>query len=575
MSWKLIGIVLVQIFMFHVSSYSARGPHYSFIREASSGPSMLHFDYIVIGGGTSGCPLAATLSRRATVLVLERGGSPYGNPNITNIDSFVASLSDASPDSPSQQFTSEDGVYNTRARVLGGGSALNAGFYSRASATYVNDAGWDERLVNASYEWVERRVAFRPPMLEWQSAVRNGLIEAGVLPDNGFTYDHLYGTKVGGTIFDTKGHRHTAADLFEYAEPRNIRVYLHATVLRILFTHRGSPWLKPRAYGVIFEDAVGFRYTAILNRGSRNEIIVSAGAIGSPQILMLSGIGPARHLLSHGIPVVLDKPMVGEGMADNPMNLLVIPSPLPVEVSLIEVVGITESGSFIETASGLTYTYNWAQRFIGDYEQSLNQTSEPNMLSREAMARAVETMNSLVNATLRGGVILAKIKGPLSRGNLRLRTTDPDDNPSVRFNYFQDPEDLRLCVEGMRTIIAVINSQAFSRFRYDYVPVQSLISLMADLPVNLRPRHANTAFSLEQFCIDTVMTIWHYHGGCQVGRVVDQDYKVTGVDALRVVDGSTFLRSPGTNPQATVMMLGRYMGKRILRERFSRRRRRE
>ncbi|KAJ6672028.1 hypothetical protein OIU85_013382 [Salix viminalis] len=74
--------------------------------------------------------------------------------------------------------------------------------------------------------------------------------------------------------------------------------------------------------------------------------------------------------------------------------------------------------------------------------------------------------------------------------------------------------------------------------------------------------------SLEQFCTDTVMTIWHYHGGCQVGKVVDNDYKVLGVDKLRVIDGSTFIDSPGTNPQATVMMLGRYMGKRILYERF-------
>ncbi|CAL5364306.1 unnamed protein product [Camellia sinensis] len=77
------------------------------------------------------------------------------------------------------------------------------------------------------------------------------------------------------------------------------------------------------------------------------------------------------------------------------------------------------------------------------------------------------------------------------------------------------------------------------------------------MPVNMRPRHLGAVLSLEQFCIATVMTIWHFHGGCQVGRVVDSDYKVLGVDALRVVDGSTFYDSPGTNPRATVMMLGR------------------
>ncbi|CBI31861.3 unnamed protein product, partial [Vitis vinifera] len=86
-------------------------------------------------------------------------------------------------------------------------------------------------------------------------------------------------------------------------------------------------------------------------------------------------------------------------------------------------------------------------------------------------------------------------------------------------------------------------------------------------PVNLRPRHVGASIFLEQFCIDTVMTIWHYHGGCHVGRVVEPDYKVIGVDGLRIIDGSTFNHSPGTNPQATVMMLGRYMGEKILGER--------
>ena len=128
-------------------------------------------------------------------------------------------------------------MFNVRARVLGGGSALNAGFYTHASTHYVKETGWDKTLVNQSYEWVEKLVAFRPPMLECQSAMRDGLLEVGVLPYNGFTYDHLYGTKVGGTIFDGEGHRHTAADLLEYADTTRITVYLHATVYKILFRH--------------------------------------------------------------------------------------------------------------------------------------------------------------------------------------------------------------------------------------------------------------------------------------------------------------------------------------------------
>jgi len=125
-----------------------------------------------------------------------------------NIANFADSLSDTSPNSASQQFISDDGVYNARARVLGGGSALNAGFYTHASVDYMRKAGWNPEFVDESYAWVENKVAFEPPMLQWQSAVRDGLIEVGVLPYNGFTYDHIHGTKVGGSIFDKYGHRH-------------------------------------------------------------------------------------------------------------------------------------------------------------------------------------------------------------------------------------------------------------------------------------------------------------------------------------------------------------------------------
>ena len=75
---------------------------------------------------------------------------------------------------------------------------------------------------------------------QWQSAVRGGLLEVGVLPYNGFTFDHIRGTKVGGTIFDQHGHRHTAADLLEYANPTQLTVLLQATVSKILFTNKGA-----------------------------------------------------------------------------------------------------------------------------------------------------------------------------------------------------------------------------------------------------------------------------------------------------------------------------------------------
>nr|XP_043622280.1 protein HOTHEAD-like [Erigeron canadensis] len=501
------------------------------MHEATKAPQVSYFDYIIVGGGTAGCPLAATLSQNSSVLLLERGGSPFNNPNITNITAFGAALMDTSSTSPSQLFFSEDGVRNARGRVLGGGSSINAGFYSRASSAFIKDAGWDEKLVNESYRWVERAIVFKPVVRQWQSAMKAGLLEAGVTPYNGFTYDHLYGTKTGGTIFDKNGHRHSAAYLLRYASSSRLMLYLHATVHKILFMIKGNS--RPMAHGVVFRDSLGKKHIAYLKHGSKNEILVSAGSLGSPQLLMLSGLGPKDQLQSHGIHVVLAQPGIGDGMADNPKAAIFVPSPTPVEFSIVEVVGITHSGNYIEGRSG-------SNLVSGQYK----------------------------NVSLKmGGYIFEKILGPLSTGHLELKSLDPNDNPSVTFNYFKRPVDLQRCVNGLTTIIKTIKTKAFSKFRYPFLNTKDLLNITASLPQNL-PVNSNTTSSLEQFCKDTVSTMWHYHGGCRVDEVVDHDYKVVGVEHLRVVDGSTFRTSPGTNPQATVMMLGRYMGVKILQERL-------
>ncbi|XP_010919202.1 protein HOTHEAD [Elaeis guineensis] len=552
--------------------HSEKAPNYSFVKSAEHAPPISYYDYIIVGGGTAGCPLAATLSQKFKVLLLERGGSPYGNKNITNLAYFANTLADDSPTSASQRFVSEDGVINARARVLGGGSCLNAGFYTRASPQYVRKAGWDWRLVNESYRWVEKIVVFEPPVLQWQSALRDGLLEVGLTPFNGYSFDHIYGTKVGGTIFDMDGHRHTAADLLEYTNPGGLTVLLHARVGKIMFRHNGKQ--RPVAHGVVFRDPAGTKHKAYLKKGTKNEIILSAGAIGSPQLLMLSGIGPRSHLESLGIRVLVDQPNVGRGMADNPMNAIFVPSPEPVEVSLIQVVGITKFGSFVEGASGSNFASPTSgeptSRNFGMFSPQTGQLSTvpPKQRTPEAIARAVHAMNNIEESFFRGGFILEKVAGPLSRGHLELRNRNPDDNPSVTFNYFKDPLDLQRCIKGIETIEKVVQSKAFSRFRYPYISIEALLNMTANFPTNMIPRHDNDSKSLAQYCKDTVMTIWHYHGGCQVERVVDYDYKVLGVDALRVIDGSTFNSSPGTNPQATVMMLGRYMGIRIQNERL-------
>ncbi|GAB4842528.1 hypothetical protein Ancab_012502 [Ancistrocladus abbreviatus] len=304
------------------------GQKYQFIRRAStfssssSSPSpptsnggKNGYDYIIVGGGTAGCPLAATLSEKFSVLLLERGGVPFDNYNVSYMQNFHLTLADTSAASASQAFVSNDGVFNSRARILGGGTCINAGFYSRASSSYVKRVGWDEKLVNESFPWIEKQIVQRPKLAPWQRALRDSLLEAGISPFNGFTFDHKYGTKVGGTTFDDNGRRRTAAEMLASGNPENLDVLVHATVQKIVFDTSGE---KPKAVGVVFKDDNGEEHRAYVSRRRGSEIIVSCGAIGSPQLLLLSGIGPKADLHRFNIPVVVDNEFVGNGMADNP-----------------------------------------------------------------------------------------------------------------------------------------------------------------------------------------------------------------------------------------------------------------
>ena len=156
------------------------------------------------------------------------------------------------------------------------------------------------------------------------------------------------------------------------------------------------------------------------------------------------------------------------------------------------------------------------------------------------------------------GFILEKIASPKSTGQLSLSNTNVDDNPNVSFNYFSHPEDVQKCVEGIRLVEKLLSSKHLTNLMPpEDETFRNLLNMSVRANFNLIPKHTNDTKSVEQFCKDTVITIWHYHGGCHVGKVVSPDYEVLGVHRLRVIDGSTFSLSPGTNPQGTLLMMGR------------------
>jgi mandelonitrile lyase len=319
-----------------------------------------------------------------------------------------------------------------------------------------------------------------------------------------------------------------------------VQVCVNIEILLLYFPadRRGRSRPAVGAVGVVYQDRLLQQHHALLRPGG--EVILSAGALGSPQLLLLSGIGPASDLTSLGIPVSADTPDVGKHMFDNPRNgISIIPS-VPIDHSLIQVVGIP-------SANG-TSSYLEAASYI---------------VPLAPMLRPGPFMSPSSPLYVTMATIMEKVPGPLSEGSLWLSSPNPLETPSVRFNYFSRPEDLAQCVVGVRRVAQVLRSRTMDIFRS---PAGSSSQgrrgpgrrdfriVGATLPLDWSTNDTSVA----DFCRRTVTTLWHYHGGCVVGRVVDKDFRVTSARSLRVVDGSTFSVTPGTNPQATILMMGRY-----------------
>lgn len=247
------------------------------------------------------------------------------------------------------------------------------------------------------------------------------------------------------------------------------------------------------------------------NSSASGEVILSSGALGSPQILLLSGIGPYQHLKDFDIPLIQHLEGVGKRMQDNPcIAFLVDTMPANRLPEPPQVVGIADGLRFIIEAGVLPISSN---------------------ASRMPIA--------------------AKIAFPVSKGKLELQSTDPRQNPLVEFNYLEKNKDLAECVKMVELLNEVAKSESITLF-LGLKPQEKLMS---------------SEDELRKLCKNNVRTYYHYHGGCVIGSVVDNDYKVYGVNGLRVIDGSTFQESPGANPMATLMMLGRYQGIKLLQQR--------
>ncbi|HLI50287.1 MAG TPA: FAD-dependent oxidoreductase [Thermomicrobiaceae bacterium] len=501
------------------------------------------YHYVVIGAGATGSVVAARLSAdpKTRVLLLE-AGPPDTNPAIDDIGGFVSLWGSdidwklMTVDQPAQ---GDRQILINQGKTLGGGTAINAMMWVHGNRR--NFDHWAERGADgwsfadvlpyfrkvenfeggaSEFHGVGGPVSIRPnpDPNSPAEAFRVGATELGYDgPDwdyNGERQENGAGLLQFNITPD--GQRASAARSYLYSirDRANLRIETDAPVTRILF--EGS-----RATGVEYMGA-GQRRTARAER----EVIVCAGAFFSPQLLMLSGIGPADHLRSHGIDVVADLPGVGQNLQDH----LQLPIVYAAKAERPQPKLLTGEVLFLRTRQGST-----------DIGPDLQLNFTPAVPAPLA---------PVLNIPIPVCIFLPIMVNPESSGEVRLRSADPLDPPIVNPRYLQAEADYQTFISAIQIIRDLAKTKAFS----------------AEYAGEVAPGDAD----LDAYIRSQTSTLWHPAGTCAMGNderaVVDPQLRVRGVDGLRVADASVMPTVTTGNTQAACFMIGEKLAAMMLGE---------
>jgi len=486
------------------------------------------FDVIIVGAGSTGCVLANRLSAhpQTRVLLIEAGG-PEANPVIqvpgqwtsllgTDLDWNYATEPEPGLGGRSSRWP--------RGKSHGGSSSINAMAYVRGHQlcfdAWAREAGpaWGYRALLPYFRRVEDNsrgasdyhgaggplaVSDTTDPHAGHLAFLEAAREHGFTADPRFDFDGPRQENGAGfyqkNIRDGRRHSAAAAFLVPVLGLPNLVVWSQTQALRVTFTGR-------RATGVAV-----LREGRTVTARARREVILSAGAIESPKMLMLSGIGPADELRRQDITVVQDLPGVGRNLQDHLRVSMRWAALQPIAPSSVS------AGLFTFSQRGGAPRPPDLQFYIG---------------------RGLSVVDNFVTLT-------AAMTQPASRGRLTLRSSDPLAAPVIRPNYFSEPGDLRAMVEGVRLLQSLAGARA-------YGPLRGAPADSAAPPKS----HAE----LEAFIRRAADTIFHPVGTCRMGTgpeaVVDPHLRVRGVEGLRVADASVFPVNLNSQIHAACVMIG-------------------
>jgi choline dehydrogenase-like flavoprotein len=526
--------------------------------------SLQEFDYIVVGGGSAGCVVASRLSENPAVSVclLEAGG-PDTSAFIHAPLGFAATaplgIFNWNYESVPQPGLGGRRGFAPRGKVLGGSSSLNAMVYTRGNASDYDqwaaqgNAGWSYQDVLPLFKQSENNQCFGAdayrgvdgPLnvcyLRSPSPINQSFLDACESQGLPRTPDYNGAQQWGcapAQVTQKDGERWSAAKAYitPHRNRPNLTVITHAHTSKVLMDDSGG---QPRAVGVQY-----LQHDKVLEVRARREVVLSSGAFGSPQILMLSGIGPAEHLRTHGIPVRHVLPGVGQNLQDHVTTVLIYRTDQQKAT-----LGFSLRGALAMLKS----VWEWRKQRTGWITTNVAESQAFLKTSPDAPTPDIQLAlcTGIVDDHTRkthlghGYTLHVTLMRPKSRGSVTLQSAKPTDAPLIDPAYLRDPDDLATLVKGTQMGFDIMQAQPLAAYRGKM----------------LYPLERDNTAQIEQFLRAHSDTEYHPSGTCKMGpandpmAVVDAELRVHGVQGLRVVDASIMPNLVTGNTNAPTIMI--------------------
>jgi choline dehydrogenase len=518
------------------------------------------YDFIVTGAGSAGCVLAARLteSGRYRVLLLEAGGKdnkfwihvPMGYAK-TFVDPKVNWKFESEPEEQLNNRT----MYQPRGKVLGGTSSINGMIYMRGNAAdydqwrQLGNEGWDYDSVLPYFRKAEDnergaddyhgaggplRVSNQPYEWEIAKALLEACQQAGIPFNPDFNGAKQEGCGYYQTTTKDKRRWSTAAAYLKIAKTRpNLTIKTQAHATRVLFDGH-------KATGVEFRTPRGLEVAH-----AAREVIVSGGAYGSPQLLQLSGVGPAGHLTEMGIDVVHDLPGVGSNLQDHFNTYCTYRISKDLSLNALQYSAprrLLAGAQYVFLRSG---PMSGNGMYVGALVRSDKRLERPDLqFNISAWSTIDRTADGIISHPFPGISISPVHLAPEGRGTVRLKTSDPFAPPEIKFNFLRNESDMRVMIAGVRIARAIARQHALQRLMMAETAPGVAVHTDEEIADDVRRRGVSNL---------------HPVGTCGMGHgpltVVDPRLRVHGITGLRVVDASIMPVIVAGNTNAPTIMI--------------------